>query len=583
MPHPLRTDVRGGSAAAQLGRRWVRTTVITILAAFATILSPIAGAAHAASAPADFAGLGDWNWPTTSEARQLGSDGVKTVRANVAWDWVEHTQGQRRWGGVDGLMKDAATNGYDLLLVLNGCVAWSCGETRVAPQTDQQRAQWLNYVADAARRYGAGGSYWAAHPELSRISVHWQIWNEVNVGADWPNPTAGGYAALLAAASQTIKGVDPSAKIVAAGLAEFPAVASGQTLAQFLTGLEQDPSFKSSADVVAVHGYASDAAGTARILDTARHIMRAAGDSRPLWITELGWASGGPAHRFVRDAAGQAAELRSAYDLLVGCRARWNLERAYWFSLSDVAPEALGEADYWGMHTGLYDAAGQPKPALDAFREYTGSKELPGGRGADCPLPGGNASDGTAATVKAPTVTIVQAPKYVGKTTKGKVDFTTSMGNSGHAECSLNDGAWTVCSTPYVIPSSLAEGNYTLQVRAVDDRGLASTTPAAASWTVDLTAPKTVFEKRPPKRSRSRAVTVRLGVAGGGSRLGTQGEDAITFQCQLNRGKWKACKARQRVTTPRAGKQLLRIRAVDAAGNVDPRGAQARYTVTRRR
>ncbi len=178
-------------------------------------------------------------------------------------------------------------------------------------------------------------------------------------------------------------------------------------------------------------------------------------------------------------------------------------------------------------------------------------------------------------------MTIVQAPKYVGKTSKGKIDFTTSMGNSGHAECSLNGGTWATCSTPYAIPKNLAEGTYTLQVRAIDDRGLASATPAVASWTVDLTAPKTVFEKRPPKRSKSRAVTVRLGIAGSGARLGAQGE-SISFQCQLNRGKWKTCQARQRVTAPRTGKQLLRIRAVDAAGNVDPRGAQARFTVTRR-
>ena len=299
MPQPLRTDVRGGREVARHGRRLVRTTATLFLAALATLLSFSAlgaGPAMAASAPADFAGLGDWNWPTTAESQQLGADGVKAVRANVAWDWVEHTQGVRQWGGVDGLMKDASTNGYDLLLVFNGCVAWSCGQTRVAPQTDQQRAQFLSFLTDAVQRYGAGGSYWAKNPKLAPVKVSWQIWNEVNVGADWPNPTAGGYQALLAASNQAIKAVDQTARVVSAGLAEFPAVASGQTLAQFLTGLESDPSFKTSADVVAVHGYAEDAAGTARILDTARHIMLAAGDTRPLWVTELGWASGGPAH-----------------------------------------------------------------------------------------------------------------------------------------------------------------------------------------------------------------------------------------------------------------------------------------------
>jgi hypothetical protein len=551
-----------------------------MLAALAALLSSAVGSASAASAPAAFAGVGDWNWPTATESQQLRTDGVRTVRANLAWDWVEHDRGQRRWGGVDGLMRDAATGGYDLLLVLNGCVAWSCGTTRVAPQTPTQREQFLSFVRDAAARYAADGSFWAAHRELQPARVSWQIWNEVNVGADWPDPTAGGYAALLSATSQAIKSMDPTATVVSAGLAEFPAVASGQTLARFLTDLEQDPSFRSGADVVAVHGYAADAAGTARILDTARHIMLAAGDTRPIWVTELGWASGGPTHPFVRDPTGQAAELRGAYDLLVGCRARWNLERAYWFSLSDVPAAALGEADYWGMHTGLTDAAGQPKPALDAFREYLGDRELPGGRGASCALSGGDDPAAARTAVQAPTVTIVRAPEFVGSAGGAQVDFVTSMGNSGTAECALDGGPWTACATPFRIPASLSEGRHGVQIRAIDASGLTSAVAATAAWTVDITPPTTVFRKRPPARVRSRAVTVQLAVAAKGARRSSVAEP-VTFQCKLNQGRWKRCEARQRVTTKRAGRQLLRIRAVDAAGNTDRRGAQASYTVLR--
>lgn len=584
MPLTLRTDVRGGSRTAA-ARGTVRTTVVSLLLALlGTFLTPLvaAPAANAAATPAEFAGISDWGWPSDAESAQLATDQVRTVRANLAWDWVEHQQGVRRWGGVDGLMKNAGKDGYDLLMVLNGCVAWSCGQTRVAPQTDAQRAQFLDFVTDAVRRYGAGGSYWAAHPELKPARVSWQVWNEVNVGADWPNPTASGYAALLDVTSKAIKGVDPSARVVTSGMAELPAVSTGQTMARFLTALEQDPTFRSSADVVALHGYAEDAAGTARILDTARQIMLAAGDTRPVWITELGWADGGPAHAFVRDSAGQAEELRRAYDLMVGCAARWNLQRAYWFGLSDIAAANLGEPDYWGMHTGLYTQSGAAKPALDAFREYLGGKELPAGRGGACALPGGAATDAPATTVKTPVVSVVKVPEFVGQNGRAVVDFVTDMGNSGHAECSLNGGDWQLCQTPYSIPRDQGEGQFTLRIRAIDRNGRMSAAPAVASWTTDLTAPRTVFTKRPPKRVRGgRAVTVRVGIAGQqGTRLGTGGE-RVSFQCQLNRAQWKPCQASQRMRARRAGKQVLRIRAVDAAGNVDPLGAQARYTVVR--
>ncbi|MBO9532875.1 MAG: hypothetical protein J7513_07880 [Solirubrobacteraceae bacterium] len=581
MPTLTRMEARGGSATATVARQ-IRMIAVSVVTALAVLCSTAAGAAHAASAPSDFAGLGDWNWPTAGESQQLGADGVKAFRANLAWDWVEHTRGVRRWGGVDGLMRDASSGGYDLLLVLNGCVAWSCGTTRVAPQAPEQRAQYQSFVADAAGRYGQGGSYWAAHPELKPIRISWQIWNEVNVGADWPNPTAAGYADLLAETSGTIKRVDPSARVVSAGLAEMPAVSTGQTLTQFLTGLEQQASFRGSADVVAVHGYAENPAGTARILDAARRIMRAAGDTRPIWVTELGWASGGPAHAFVRDAAGQAAELRSAYDLLLGCRTRWGLERAYWFALSDATPAGLGEPDYWGMHTGLMDSAGAPKPALDAFREYLAGRDLPGGRGTGCALPGG---DDPAATVitdpaagPAPAVRIVKSPQYVGATGRAVVDFVTSMGNAGNAECSLNGGEWQLCATPYTLPRNLGEGTYNVQVRGVDANGRRGA-PATATWTVDLTAPKTIFTKRPPRRVTSKAVTVRLGTTT--SRRAAVAEQ-LTFQCKLNAGKWKRCQSRSRIAALKVGKQRLRVRAVDAAGNVDPRGALATFTVGRR-
>ncbi len=581
MPHTLRTDVRGGNGYA-FGRRRVRTTVVTVLAALITTLLPaLTGTAAAASAPAGFAGISDWAWPTSAEAKQHGADGVGTVRAGLAWDWVERNQGVRTWGGVDGLMADASTNGYELILALNGCTVWSCGQTRVAPQTDLQKAQYADFIADAVRRYGTGGSFWASRPELKPARVNWQIWNEVNVGADWPRPTAAGYADMLSYVSKTIKGIDPSARVVTSGLAELPAVAEGATLAKFLTDLEAQPGFRESGDVVAVHGYAADPVGTARILDSARRIMLAAGDNRPLWVTEFGWGTGGGPHPFAVSPDDQAAKLRGAYDLMLGCRARWGLERGVWFGLHDVTPEKLGEANYWGMNTGLYTADNVAKPALAAFKEYVGGKELPAGRGEGCSLPGGADPRATITAAGNPRVSIVQAPTMVGASNEAQVDFVTDMGNSGHAECSVNNGNWIPCATPYRVPKNLAEGAYNFRVRAVNDGGGVSTEPATANWTLDLTPPKTVFTKKPPKRSTKKAVAVKLGIQG--TRLGARSAEKVTFQCKLNKGKWKACQSSHRAKVKKAGKYRLSVRAIDAAGNVDLRGATAKFTVARQR
>ena len=540
-------------------------------------------AAHAASAPAGFAGVGNWSWPTDTQSAQLGAAGVGSFRANLSWDWVEHTQGVRQWGGVDALMSQASTNNYELVLVLNGCVAWACGgNTRTQPVGAGLTA-YQDFVSDAARRYGAGGSFWAAHPNLTPVKVDWQVWNEVNVGVDWPNPTSAAYEQFLQTISGSIKTVDPSATVVSAGLAENAAVASGQSMAQFLTGLEQTPGFQTSADVVAVHGYANDPAGTIRILDTAKAIMRAAGDNRPIWVTELGWGDGPTPDAFNVGAANVAAYLRTTYDTMVACRARWGLTRAMWFSLNDVSASALGEPDYWGMHTGLFDVNGNAKAAWTAFQDFTGGHTMQDAAASSCSLPGG---DDPAATVNptgvgstaVPHITIVQSPQYVGQTTASpKVDFVTDMGNSGHAECSLNGGAFTVCSTPYAISKTAGQGTTTLAVRAVNAYGIAG--PAVStSWSVDLTPPQTVFTKTPRKVVRHN-ISARFGVR---ATCLAVGQAAVaSYQCSLNGSPWKTCSAKYRAKPKKAGAGTLRVRAVDKAGNIDPTGATAHFVVAK--
>ncbi len=579
MPLSLRTDVRGGKDTVFTGRRAIRTILAAVLSAlaFTSATTP----AHAASAPADFTGLGDWAWPSDKTLAEQGASGLRSWRVGFVWDWVEHTPGRFAWGGYDNLVANAAKNRVNLLFAINGCAAWACGQTRTAPQTPEQHAAFQAFMTKAVQRYGAGGSFWAERPDLAPVSISWQVWNEVNVGQDWIKPTAADYQAFLSATSKTIKSVDPAATVVTSGLAEFPANNDGATLRTFLTALERDPAFRSSADVVALHGYAANPAGLVRILDQARSIMRAAGDERPIWITELGWASGGPAHPFATDQATQAQYLRDAYDTMVACRSRWNLQRAMWFSYSDIAPAALGEGDYWGMHTGLRQADGTAKPVMDAFAEYVGGREIPGGRGERCQLEGGTTPPPASGTEAAPTVTITRAPTLIGANTRApRIDFVTSMGNAGNAECSTDNQTWTLCETPYRMTKD-REGTTTLWVRAVSPTGVRG--PAASTtWTVDLTPPQTIIRKAPPRRvAANSTVRATFGVAGARTLAQNDGP-LITFQCKVNRERWKSCSSRYRARGRAIGNQTLRVRAVDAAGNVDPRGAKARFTVTRR-
>ncbi|MDO9354632.1 MAG: glycosyl hydrolase [Solirubrobacteraceae bacterium] len=599
---PLRVSCTT-SLANRPGARWLVAallTVATCLAACVVVPNATAagargwgdrdGAADAAATgvrpPADFFGIGDWQWPSTEVAAQYAVAGVKTVRAGLAWDRVEHAQGQRKWDYADRLLRDAALAGFDLTWAINGCAAWSCGIARTAPQTDLQRAQFQSFVAEAVARYGASGSFWRANRLLRPATINWQVWNEVNVGQDWLNPTAAGYAQMLRETSATIRAGDPTARVITSGLAEMPVDGTGATLSAFLSALEQQPGFQTSADVVAVHGYAADPAGLARILDTTRRIMTAAGDHRPIWVTELGWASDGPAHEFSVGPEVQAKYLRDGFDMLYACRDRWALGKAFWFSLQDISAGQLGEPDFWGLHTGLLAANGSAKPALAAFREYIGGRALSDGRGASCGLAGGASVAAAVEAAKPPVVTIDRAPTLVGLVGPSLVEFSSTVGALGRTECSVNGGAWTVCSSPWAIPRA-QEGVGTLSVRGIDRTGTPSVTNPSTSWTVDLTPPKTVFAKAPPKTVRAASVLVAFGIqgakrsaAGVREALGAAGKpEPITYSCSFDKSKWAPCNPRYRAKTKVLGKHILRVRAIDAAGNVDYHGAIARYTV----
>ena len=86
------------------------------------------------------------------------------------------------------------------------------------------------YAGALAVRYGPGGGFWRAHPELTPQPVDtYEIWNEPNLAIEWglrqPEPQR--YVDLLRTAYLAVKAADPSAVVVSAGLAPTTATHGG--------------------------------------------------------------------------------------------------------------------------------------------------------------------------------------------------------------------------------------------------------------------------------------------------------------------------------------------------------------------
>lgn len=183
-------------------------------------------------------------------------------------------------------------------------------------------------------------------------------------------------------------------------------------------------------------------------------------------------------------------------------------------------------------------------------------------------------SDPTAATrsftVKtvAPKLTIDGGPS--GLTSDPTPTFTFSVDDvSATTLCSVDGSAPTTCSGPGSshTPKSLADGAHTFEVSATDETGNTATT--SRSFRVDATAPETKITKSPRKGKKPK--------------FSFEGNERdITFECQLNKGKFAPCSSPLKLKHVKPGKHRLSVRAVDAAGNVDATPAKQKFKAVKK-
>ena len=90
------------------------------------------------------------------------------------------------------------------------------------PTSPSGQAAFFKFVATPSRAMATAEPSGAITPAIPTIPItNWQLWNEVNTPGFWlPNPTPQQYASLLKPTANTLRSIDPSAKVVLSGL--FP-------------------------------------------------------------------------------------------------------------------------------------------------------------------------------------------------------------------------------------------------------------------------------------------------------------------------------------------------------------------------
>jgi hypothetical protein len=346
-------------------------TALAILAAFIGL----APSAHAAL-PEGFVGLSSedvFARGTAYRTKNLSSQaslGVQLHRQTFDWRRIETAPGRYDLEYYDEYVAAAAAHRIRILPILFNPPRFRLARrSRGATCPPRSNASFAAFARALVHRYGSNGTLWRARPDLPKTPITaWQIWNESNLRVYWCNrPSARQYAAMLRVVGRAIKGIDRRAEILTAGIA--PSKLAGTVpLSRYISQMYRAKT-RNAFDTLAINAYARDHRELGRLLASVRRLMNARGDRRArIWITEIGWGDKGLRHPFIVGAKGQASRITKSFALIGKQRRRWRLRGVVYFSWRDARPYPPLNKDMWGLHTGLLDIDGRPKPAFSAFK-----------------------------------------------------------------------------------------------------------------------------------------------------------------------------------------------------------------------
>jgi len=292
---------------------------------------------------------------------------MHTVRLDFQHDLLEPTAGQYAFGPDSPVIQSAdlgVSRGLDQLALVSHPAEWLKvpGSPDMFPN-DESLAAFEEFVYQIADKYKGKIKYWQAGNE-----PYIPAWKER-------------YVTMLKAVSRAVKRADPENKVVLCGFSGTP-----------YTQPSRDPEYldlvyqlggKDYFDIIASHPYTWPLMlEEGRCLDTIaglHEVMERNGDSKPLWITEIGWSGVEPSmlgylqtdfwHRHrSRSEEDQARALARLY--LVLATIPW-VERVYFFHLQQEAKytDTLPNPDfYMGLFTQWLGDRIRPKDAYFAVK-----------------------------------------------------------------------------------------------------------------------------------------------------------------------------------------------------------------------
>jgi hypothetical protein len=298
--------------------------------------------------PADIAGLvhaGGTN--TEQEYALLDNMGAVWILHTFFWDRIERTQGTWDFSSYDTLTDTARASGKKVLGLLAYDTPWihADGKTRKYIPPDKLPL-FLEYVRQTAAHF------------RGRVDA-WCIWNEPNFHF-W-NGTPEEFFTLARQTAAVVREVDTEVTIVGGafnrGIFGLPR--------KYIRGLFASGAME-PAGALAFHPYDLNPARTARLYDKFKHIAEEYGFGGKIWITEVGYPTGGWYPTAVSEKKFPAYVMKTFTLLAVR-----GAQTVLWYQLFD--PETRNKPDsedYFGLVRSKNDYTSKGANAFSLCAKY---------------------------------------------------------------------------------------------------------------------------------------------------------------------------------------------------------------------
>ena len=284
------------------------------------------------------------------DAAGVAGLGATWMRTAFYWQSVEPSgPNQDNWKKGDSVVDAAQKNKVSLILQIAGMPQWASGGSSGAFPKDPK--VYATFVAKVAAHY------------KGRVHVY-ELGNEPNHLKSFSNPDTKLYVDILKAAYPAIKGVDPSATVLTAGVGGT-STKQGQVPGDVFVQQLYANGGRNFFDGIAYHPYTYPETPSQEILRgdrgwsrmlNARQAMVDNGDSnKKIWITEFGAPTSGPGGVSPDQ---QAAMLQDAYTLWKSYS--WTGPLC-WFDYQDKGTNPGTNKDWFGLLT--YSGARKPSAA----------------------------------------------------------------------------------------------------------------------------------------------------------------------------------------------------------------------------